>query len=68
MDEFYQDFHLSYKPETYADKTGQQAQVMDKYFGLLPVKFNVFNITSFASEYLVKRMKYLKNPQIEIHR
>lgn len=50
LDEFEQNFQLTYEPNTY----------IDRYRGKLPVKLNVFNSTSFASEYLVERLRTSK--------
>lgn len=50
LDEFEQNFQLTYEPNTY----------IDRYRGKLPVKLNVFNSTSYASEYLVERLRTAK--------
>jgi hypothetical protein len=51
LDEFEQNFQITYEPDTY----------IDRYRGKLPVKLNVFNSTSFASEYLVERLRTAKS-------
>lgn len=67
LDEFEQDFDLSYQSGTYADYvTEKKIKYYDRYFGLLPVEFNVFNITSYASEWLVKKLKKTKGTRVKI--